>query len=713
MGMKNMLYKKIFICVLVLFCFFFIDTPVEAQEPVNDFQIFLPIVFREEVDTSSPWIGPSGGYVVCMTSHPSNPDIMYAGTWGGGVYMTVDGGTTWINKSDGLVNFYINSIAIDPYNPKILYAGTYQEKVFKTTNGGDSWYQSSNGIQTKAIVYAITIDPYNADIVYIGTRGENFTGSPPWKGIIYRSINEGIDWTPVLQNVTVNGVNTQDWAYDLIVNPKDHRIVFAAMHEAGIYRSTDTGSSWQKVNTDITTENGIISARGLSINPPNISADALYMGTWHRTGTFKSTNNAASWTNTPLDVKVYNMDLDNINPGTLYLANYAGGIYKTTNSAGSWSPVGLSGEIMYTVAINQLRHTQIFAGTVGNGIFRSNDSAAHWSHSEQGLFNTNVTGMLTVPWDTNRLYSATTHNGVSSSTDKGVTWTLMNSGLSDHKVNDLVINPLNNTQLIAISDAGGIFNCSLPNCTWTTRNSGLPTAISAKTIEDTILLDENQKLEISLMGDGFTSIPEPKLVTYKSLTALVFAPSDANIAYLATNGSGLYKSVNNTGSWTSAGLSGKTVNSVVVHPLNSATIYAATNDNGVVKFSTNSGVNWQDTTIAGGITHSLAVSPMDPEKVYAATDNGIYVRVGTGTWTAIGLGGIPISVIAAHPTRPGVLVAGADKGIYYSLNYGVDWITGPVDLMYSKVRSIRFDLNYSKKVFLGTTSNGTYRIYLP
>ncbi len=120
--------------------------------------------------------------------------------------MTNDGGHTWENKSVGLGNLYINSIAIDPYNPKILYAGTYRDKVYKTTNGGESWYQSSNGIQSEAIVYAIAIDPYDADIVYIGTRGENTTSLPPWKGVIYRSKNEGIDWTPVLQNVSVNGL---------------------------------------------------------------------------------------------------------------------------------------------------------------------------------------------------------------------------------------------------------------------------------------------------------------------------------------------------------------------------------------------------------------------------------------------------------------------------------------------------------------------------
>lgn len=708
-----MLIKKIGLLVLSLILFLTVDTTVIAQETDTGYQVFLPIVTREEIDTSSPWIGPAGGFVVCMTPHPSNADIYYAGSWGGGVYMTKDGGHTWENKSIGLGNLYINAIAIDPYNPKILYAGTYRDKVYKTTNGGESWYQSSNGIQSEAIVYAIAIDPYDADIVYIGTRGENTTSEPPWKGVIYRSRNEGIDWTPVLQNVPFNGVNTQDWAYDLVVNPKNHNMVFAAMHEAGVYKSTDTGTTWQRVVSGIDSSNGIISARGLSINPSNVSADALYMGTWHRTGTYKSTNNAASWTNTPLDVKVYNMDLDNTNTGILYLANYAGGIYKTTNSAASWSPAGLSGEIMYTVSINQPRHTQIFAGTVGNGIYRSDDSAAHWTHSEQGLFNTNVTAMVAVKNNKEQLYAATTHNGVSSSSDKGITWTLMNSGLSDHNVTGLLINPLDQNQLIALTNSGGLFKCVLPGCSWTTSNSGLPTALYPHSINNLSFLDETQKNEISIMGDNTSDIPVPKLVTYKSLNELVFASSNSNIAYLATSSGGVLKSNNNAATWSSAGLSGMTILSIAVDPRSPEVLYAATNVGGIIKYSTNSGSTWQDTTISGGMTYSISTSPANPTKVYAATGSGIYVRVGTGNWSLLGLNGIAVKVVAAHPIISGVLVVGTGNGIYYSLDDGVNWMAGPDELVGQNVRSLMFDPNNYKKVYAGTNTLGTYRFYLP
>jgi len=449
--------------VLILFLTLF-TTPgtTYAQDPEPPFVTYLPIVYSPFIDQSSPWIGPVGGPVVVIQTHPSNSNIVYAGTWGAGVFMSTDAGNSWISKRKGLNNLYINSMAIDPINPRILYAGTYQDKLYKSTDGGENWFQSSSGIQKDAIVYAITIDPNNADILFIGTRGENTTGAPPWKGVVYRSTNEGIDWSPVLQNVPRLGVNTQDWAYDLIVNPRNSSIVFAAFHEAGIYCSINGGDTWAVANTGIIGDTGVISARGLSTNPKDSSNDALYMGTWHRVGTYKSINNAQSWTNTPLDVKVYNMDLDNVSPNVLYLANFdpgnfKGGIYKSSNSGTSWSLVGLGNEILYTVAVNQPDHTQVFAGSLTNGIFQSNNSGSSWSFSSQGLFNTNVSGMLALPGNQTTLIGATANNGVSISQDKGITWSQMNNGLSDKVTKDLVLNPADPNQIFVLTTSGGLF----------------------------------------------------------------------------------------------------------------------------------------------------------------------------------------------------------------------------------------------------------------
>ena len=705
--------------VLLLFLFLF-TTPATtfAQDTGPTFETYFPIVYSPFIDQSSPWIGPIGGPVVVIQTHPSNSNIVYAGTWGAGVFMSTDAGNTWISKRKGLNNLYINSMAIDPINPRILYAGTYQDKLYKSTDGGQNWFQSSSGIQKDAIVYAITIDPNNADILFISTRGENTTGAPPWKGVVYRSTNEGIDWSPVLQNVPRLGVNTQDWAYDLIVNPKNSAIVFAAFHEAGIYRSNNRGDTWAVANTGIVGDNSVISARGLSINPKDFPGNALYMGTWHRLGTYKSIDNAQSWTNTPLDVKVYNMDLDNVSPNVLYLANFdpgnfKGGIYKSSNSGTSWSLVGLGNEIMYTVAVNQTNHSQVFAGTLTDGIFRSDNSGSNWSLSSQGLFNTNVSGMLAIPGDQTTLIGATANNGVSISQNKGITWSQMNNGLSDKVTKDLVLNPADPNQIFVLTASGGLYKCTLPDCTWRTANSGLPTASMNPQLQIPEYMDENQKREFILAGvepfnDSFINA-----TNYKSLNQLVFSQSNNNIAYMAIADSGVRKSSDNGSNWSPAGLSGKTVNSLAVDPLNENIIYAATNDIGVINYSTNAGQTWLSTTIAGGKTNSLSTTPVNSALVYAGTDNGVYVRTGNGTWDFLGLGGIKINEIAAHPGRSGVLVAGTNQGAFYSINNGLDWVSISPEISNLIIRSVQFDPNHSNRVYLGTSTAGTFRFYLP
>jgi len=709
--------RRIFL-VIILILLLTNTQIIQAQDPEPPYQYYFPLVYKQEAILSSPWLGPAGGPVVVLVPHPTNKDIIYAGTWGAGVFVSNDAGNSWQPKNVGLNNFYINSMAIDPINPRILYAGTYRDKVYKSTNAGETWYQSSAGIQKDAIVYAITIDPNNADIIFAATRGENLTGAPPWKGVVYRSTNEGIDWTPVLQNVSRLGENIQDWAYDLIVNPKDSQMVFAALHESGIYKSTNGGTSWSVANNGIGGDNGIISARGLSINPVNTSSNALYMGVWHRLGTYKTTNNAGNWTNTPLDVKIYNMDLDNVTPNVLYLANfdpanYKGGIYKTTNSASSWSLAGLNSEIMYTVAVNQNNHNQVFAGTLANGIYRSDNAGSNWALINQGLFNTNVSGMVALPGDGNTLIGATASNGVSVSSDYGITWQPMNAGLGDKVTTGLLLNPANNNQLFVLTSSAGLFRCTFPGCTWSSVNSGLPTASIDPSLRLAAFFDENQRKEFELAGGDVAKDLEIKATTYKSLTCMVFAPSNSNIVYLATKDGGLLRSTNNGTNWSSAGLTSKTVNSVAVSPINADKIYAATLDSGIIKSSINAGASWQNLTTPVGLTNSLSISPANPEALYAGTDNGVFISLNDGVWTQIGLAGQNVSVLAAHPTLSGILIAGTNQGAYYSVTNGQSWSTVSSDLSNKTIRTIQFDPNDAKKVYLGTSTMGTYLFYLP
>src|SRR5437762_1254015 len=103
------------------------------------------------------WIsnGPPGT-VNAIAIDPQTPTTLYAGTLGGGVFKSSNGGGSWTAINTGLTNLALRALAIDPQTPATVYAGTDGGNVFKSTNGGGNW----TSIPTGAFgVYALAIDP--------------------------------------------------------------------------------------------------------------------------------------------------------------------------------------------------------------------------------------------------------------------------------------------------------------------------------------------------------------------------------------------------------------------------------------------------------------------------------------------------------------------------------------------------------------------------
>ena len=85
-------------------------------------------------------IGPEGGSILSLAIDPATPTTLYAGTEGGGVFKSTNGGGNWITVNTGLVGADVRTLAIDPAAPNTLYAGTDGGGgLFKTTNGGGNW----------------------------------------------------------------------------------------------------------------------------------------------------------------------------------------------------------------------------------------------------------------------------------------------------------------------------------------------------------------------------------------------------------------------------------------------------------------------------------------------------------------------------------------------------------------------------------------------
>jgi photosystem II stability/assembly factor-like uncharacterized protein len=653
------------------------------------------------------WIGPDGGLIASVAIYPPNPSIVYAGSWGGGVYLSTNGGTTWNWKSHGLQNLTVVSLAVDPTNPSVAYAGTYKGKLYKTLNMGDSWFFSSQGIQDEAIVYSIGIDPQNPQRVFIATRGISNNNDRPWNGVIYRSDNAGGNWVPKLYNL--GGIDYQDWAYALTIDLNSPNILFAATHEHGVYRSINRGDSWQAANNGISN----YSTRAVVVGPTAEYANYVYTGVWTKSGVFRSTDLGASWSlksNGISGAHIYSMDIDPLLPRTLYAATYNMGVMKSTDVANTWSSSGLAQNEIATVRINPLDSRVVFAGTTMDGLYASSDRGNNWVHSQTGLHASNATSLVVSPDDPKTYYVSTDGAGVKRSQNQGASWDDFSQNLGSREIHALVKQP-GSKKLFALTDGAGLYRCDLQNISgcWQRVGSNLPTALAEQFPRETTHPFDIRNTFLDAFGGDRTGGEISEAVPrYSGLLALTFAPSNPNVAYLGTAGSGIYKTIDGGTTWIAAGLSSRIVWSIAVDPTNSEVLYAATDQVGAVKKSVNGGGSWTDLSLSGVTFYSLAISPSAPGALYAGAKDGVYLYAGGG-WLPLGLAGKEITWLIFHPGNPNKLLAGTTNGAFISIDLGSSWSPGPPELALHTIQSISVDPYVSRLVYFCTTTHGVLK----
>ena len=141
-------------------------------------------VYRSD-DGGETWFrtGLNVGGVRVVVQHPTNADVLLAGTDDHGIYITRNGGKYWEKTEAGLDHSTFYTMVFDPQNPQILYAGGYVTGVYKSTDGGTSWKRTNAGL-TNLNIHSIAVDPTNGDRVYAATQ---------WGGV-FRSDDGGSTW---------------------------------------------------------------------------------------------------------------------------------------------------------------------------------------------------------------------------------------------------------------------------------------------------------------------------------------------------------------------------------------------------------------------------------------------------------------------------------------------------------------------------------------
>ena len=272
----------------------FIMGPAQAQ--VN------PSLFQE-----MQWrnIGPFiGGKVDSVSGVSGRPAIAYAGTDNGGVWKTVNAGTTWFPVTDAVDAVRgITALAVAQSQPSVVYAGTgsvfgsnYSSGVWKSTDAGAHWQGA--GLQNAGEIAWLLVDPNDPDLVLAATRGIDHRQGGE-RGV-FRSTDGGRTWSAVLNAQPESGATYMSWASD------DPRVIFATLaptyvapgesprslskhpRPTSLYKSTDEGLTWMELNGRSQPKLTGEVAVAVATHTPRV-----YL--LNRTGLYRSDDGGANW----------------------------------------------------------------------------------------------------------------------------------------------------------------------------------------------------------------------------------------------------------------------------------------------------------------------------------------------------------------------------------------------------------------------------------
>ncbi|MDX1955184.1 MAG: hypothetical protein SFU20_06585 [Chitinophagaceae bacterium] len=257
-------------------------------------------------------IGPfRGGRSNCATGVKGNPMVYYMGTTGGGLWKTDDMGITWRNISDGFfTTSSVGAVAVAESDANVVYVGmgehairgvmtSHGDGVYKSTDAGKTWKKT--GLDETQHISRIQIDPRNPDIVYVAAQGALY--GPNKERGIYKSTDGGKTWKNILF------VNERTGCAELSMDMNNPRILYAAMWEhgrrpwqvisggpgSGLYKSTDAGETWQKIEEGLPKELGKMAISVSRANPEKVYALIESDTQKEQGGLFVSSNSGHSW----------------------------------------------------------------------------------------------------------------------------------------------------------------------------------------------------------------------------------------------------------------------------------------------------------------------------------------------------------------------------------------------------------------------------------
>jgi len=698
------MYKKILLIALVFtgsMGLFAQKKGKEAEKPAKD----IPDAMFNSFALRS--VGPAmkAGRIADIEVNPYNHDEYYLGVAAGGVWKTVNAGTTYEPIFDSQASFSIGCVKIDPSNTNIVWVGSgennnqrsvsYGDGVYKSIDAGKTW--KNMGLKNSQHIGNMIIHPTNSDVVYVAAYG------PVWneggdRGI-YKTTDGGESWEKVLF------VSENTGFADIVMDPRNPEVLYASAHqrrrhvfthigggpESGLYKTVDGGKNWIKVNTGLTKEDkGRI---GLAISPAN--PDYIY--------------------------------------AIVEAANGEGGFYRSTDGAASWnkmSSYSTSGNYYQEIVCDPIDPDKVFA--LDTWLHHTEDGGKTFISNPENNKHVDNHDIWVDPGNTAH-WRVTCDGGLYETWDMSTTW--------QYKANL----PITQFYKVAIDYAepfyniyggtqdnnsqGGpsrtVNNAGIMNSDWYITNGGDGFESQIDYTDPNIVYAQAQYGWIvrydHKSGEKVSIKPYPKkggdALRWNWDAPLLISPNDHNTLYFCAQK--VFKSTDRGDSWTeisgdlSRGLDrntmkvmGKVWSIDAVAKNGSTTIFGnivafdespkkagllyVGSDDGLIQVTENDGANWTKYASFTGIpdmtyVNMLIASQHDENVVYAVFNNHKrgdfkpYIKRSADkgkTWTDV-QGDLPKEgaayAIAEDHVNPNILFAGTEYGVFVTLNRGKNW----------------------------------------
>ena len=670
--------------------------PATAAAAVTPADPFAGLVFRN--------IGPAtmGGRVDDIAVLESNPAVFYVGTATGGLWKTVNNGTTWDVLFDDLDDAVsIGDIAINPNDANTVWVGSGENNnrqsgswgngLYKSIDGGRTW--KNVGLTTSKHIARIIVDPVDHDVVYVAALGSVW-GRGGERGV-YKTTDGGLTWTRVLH------VDDDTGATELVMDPSNNKVIYAATYQrrratwgfngggpgSAMWKSSDAGRTWTKLTEGVPA--GPLGRIGMDVWKAN--PNVVYARIEHETesGTYRSDDAGRSW-----------KKMSNVNPRPMYFSQiridptndariYVLGVQLHISDDGGKTFIenGVMHSDHHAMWINPANPNHIIDGNDG-GIGVSYDKGTTW----EGIYNMDLGQFYHVTYDMETPYNV--YGGLQDN----YTW----GGPS------------------AVRSRLGIVNDD-----WFSIHGGDGFEAQVDPKDPRTIYAESQDGNISrvdrISNERKSIRPLPARgeapLRWNWNTPILISPHDSNTIYVAANK--VFKSTDRGQSWTAIspdlseatdreglslmGVAAKDVKiakndgvqsygnivQLVESPKQAGVLYAGTDDGQV--HMTKDGKTWTNiTTRFPGVPKNAYVSRLSPSShevnvVYASFDNhrnddmGTYVYAsvdGGNNFRSIGEGipkGHTVTAMAEDPKNPSVLYSGTEFGLFVSPDRGGRW----------------------------------------